>query len=105
LLHAPQANSIFARIPRSAIEPLQQWSFFWAWDDENDVVRWMTSFATTEEDVERFAEGLRATETQRVTTAERPNPHRADRPSGSKQSAPFRRTEQRARAGGVSLPL
>jgi threonine aldolase len=60
ILRDPQANSIFARIPHAAIEPLQQWSFFWVWSEENDVVRWMTSFATTEEDVARFAEGLRA---------------------------------------------
>jgi threonine aldolase len=60
LLRAPQANSIFARLPQPAIKPLQEWSFFWIWDDEHHVARWMTSFATTEEDVTRFAEGLRA---------------------------------------------
>jgi threonine aldolase len=66
LLHAPQANSIFARIPRAAIEPLQQWSFFWIWDETNDTVRWMTSYATTEEDVTRFADGLRAITSQHL---------------------------------------
>ena len=60
VLHAPQANSILARLPQAAIAPLQEWSFFWVWDDEHNLVRWMTSFATTEEDVSRFAEGLRA---------------------------------------------
>ena len=59
LLRVPQANSIFARLPHAAIEPLQEWSFFWVWDEEDGVVRWMTSFATTEEDVTRFADGLR----------------------------------------------
>ena len=59
VLRAPQANSILARLPAGAIEPLQEWSFFWVWDDERNVVRWMTSFATTEEDVARFAAGLR----------------------------------------------
>ena len=60
LLRVPQANSLFARLPRAAIAPLQEWSFFWVWDEERDIVRWMTSFATTEEDVARFAAGLRA---------------------------------------------
>ncbi len=59
VLHPPAANSILVRLPESAIEPLQEWSFFWVWDDERNVVRWMTSFATTEEDVARFAAGLR----------------------------------------------
>jgi threonine aldolase len=53
-----QANSVFARLPQSAIRPLQDWSFFWVWDEEA-VVRWMTSFATAEEDVTRFAHGVR----------------------------------------------
>ena len=59
LLRAPQANSLFARLPQAAIAPLQEWSFFWMWDDADNVVRWMTSFATTEDDVSRFVEGLR----------------------------------------------
>ena len=59
LLRPPQANSLFVRLPHDAIKPLQDWSFFWMWDEEHDVVRWMTSFETTEEDVARFGEGLR----------------------------------------------
>ena len=47
-LQAPQANSIFAHIPEHAIEPLQNWSFFWTWDAATNLVRWMTSFATTQ---------------------------------------------------------
>lgn len=59
LLHTPQANSVFARIPTMAVDPLQEWSFFWPWDNRNGTVRWMTSFDTTLEDVERFAAGVR----------------------------------------------
>lgn len=55
----PQVNSVFARVPAAAIAPLQEWSFFWDWDLTRSLVRWMTSFATTEEDVERFAAGVR----------------------------------------------
>jgi threonine aldolase len=39
---------------------LQEWSFFWEWDLEASLVRWMTSFTTTEEDLTRFAAGVRA---------------------------------------------
>ena len=58
ILRAPQANSIFAHLPEPAIEPLQNWSFFWTWDESKNLVRWMTSFATTETDVARFADGV-----------------------------------------------
>src|SRR5690606_21666253 len=50
----PAVNSVFATVPATAIEPLQAWSFFWEWDLTVDLVRWMTSFATTDEDIDRF---------------------------------------------------
>ena len=56
----PAVNSVFVQVPAAAIVPLQQWSFFWEWDLEISLVRWMTSFATTDEDLERFAAGVRA---------------------------------------------
>ena len=54
----PRCNSVFARVPAESIVPLQEWSFFWEWDLSVSLVRWMTSFATTEDDVERFAAGV-----------------------------------------------
>ena len=51
---------MFARVPLSSIEPLQAWSFVWEWDLTVPLVRWMTSFATTAEDVDRFTAGVRA---------------------------------------------
>ena len=56
----PAVNAVFAAVPASAIVPLQDWSFFWEWDLEASIVRWMTSFSTTEEDVDRFVAGVRA---------------------------------------------
>jgi threonine aldolase len=56
----PAVNSVFATVPASSIEPLQAWSFFWEWDLTVSLVRWMTSFATTDEDITRFAAGVRA---------------------------------------------
>jgi threonine aldolase len=60
LAHEPAANAEFVHLPREAITALQAWSFFWDWDHETDLVRWMTSFATTEDDVECFLAGVRA---------------------------------------------
>lgn len=57
---APAVNSVFATVPATAIEPLQRWSFFWEWDLTVSLVRWMTSFATTDEDIERFTAGVQA---------------------------------------------
>lgn len=59
VVRPPEVNAVFARVPAAAIRPLQEWSFFWEWDLEDSLVRWMTSFATTEEDISRFAAGLR----------------------------------------------
>ncbi|WP_426572646.1 threonine aldolase family protein [Aquihabitans sp. McL0605] len=57
---APAANAVFARIPWDRLADLQAWSFFWEWDPQEHLVRWMTSFTTTEDDVRTFAGGVRA---------------------------------------------
>jgi threonine aldolase len=56
----PAVNSLYPRLPRPAIEALQAWSPFYDWDEANHQVRWMTSWDTTSDDVERFAAGVRA---------------------------------------------
>jgi len=56
----PAVNAVFAALPASAIAPLQEWSFFWEWDLTVPLVRWMTSFTTTADDVARFTAGVRA---------------------------------------------
>ena len=60
LARRPEVNSVFATLPRPVIDRLQQWSFFWDWDVHIDEVRWMTSWATTDDDIETFAAGVRA---------------------------------------------
>jgi threonine aldolase len=54
----PQVNGLFPTLPVEVIAPLQEWSFFWDWDVANHQVRWMTSWDTTADDVERFAAGV-----------------------------------------------
>jgi threonine aldolase len=56
----PQVNGLFPSLPVDVIAPLQAWSFFWDWDVATHQVRWMTSWDTTAEDVDRFAAGVAA---------------------------------------------
>jgi threonine aldolase len=50
-----EANGVFAQIPQPAIEKIKQQYFFYPWIEEENIVRWMCSFDTTEEDVREFA--------------------------------------------------
>jgi threonine aldolase len=60
-LHQPvESNGVFAALDPALIEPLQrEWSFS-VWDARDHVVRWMTAFDTTEDDVDAFGAGIRA---------------------------------------------
>jgi threonine aldolase len=55
IVYKVEANGVFAQIPRAAIAKLQKRYFFYVWNEEESVVRWMCSFDTTEEDVTQFA--------------------------------------------------
>ncbi len=48
------SNGVFAIVPEKIIEPLQKEFFFYMWDESKCEVRWMTSFDTQEEDIEKF---------------------------------------------------
>jgi threonine aldolase len=55
IVYPVQANGVFAQIPRHAIAKIQKRYFFYIWNEEESVVRWMCSFDTTERDVKDFA--------------------------------------------------
>ena len=55
LVYPVEANGVFARIPHEAIAKIQKRYFFYVWNEEQSVVRWMCSFDTTKEDIEQFA--------------------------------------------------
>ena len=57
---APAVNSLFPILPADLIAPLQAWCFFWDWDVARHQVRWMTAWDTTDDDVQAFADGVRA---------------------------------------------
>jgi threonine aldolase len=44
-----EANGVFAQIPPHAIEKIKARYFFYPWIEEENIVRWMCSFDTTEE--------------------------------------------------------
>ena len=50
-----EANGVFAQIPRKSISKIQQRYFFYPWIEEENIVRWMCAFDTTEEDLTEFA--------------------------------------------------
>jgi len=68
VVYPVEANGVFARVPRSAIAKLQEQYFFYIWNEEESVVRWMCSFDTTEEDVANFAKFVAETLTQTPVT-------------------------------------
>jgi threonine aldolase len=55
-----QANAVFAILPADVTERLQKSFPFYVWDSKTGEVRWMCSFDTTPDDVDRFAAAIRA---------------------------------------------
>jgi threonine aldolase len=51
-----QTNAVFARVPLERIGAMQEHALFHVWDERVPIVRWMTSFDTTEDDVDTFAD-------------------------------------------------
>jgi threonine aldolase len=58
--HPVQSNAVFAALSQKRIKALQQEWTFYTWDEAESVVRWMTAFDTTEEDVDAFLASIRA---------------------------------------------
>ncbi len=58
LTQAVQANAVFAILPPSYISKLQNDFHFYVWNAEKNEVRLMTSFATTEREVNEFISQL-----------------------------------------------
>lgn len=54
-----EANAVFATLPRDRIAPLQERFFFYVWNEGRNEVRWMTSWDTTEAEVDAFVAAVR----------------------------------------------
>lgn len=59
VMYPVQVNSVFVQLRREVWTALQEDYFFYDWDIDADVVRWMCSFDTTEEDIRSFVAALR----------------------------------------------
>ena len=55
-----QSNAVFASLSPARIRALQREWTFYNWDESESAVRWMTSFDTTESDVDAFIAAIRA---------------------------------------------
>lgn len=69
IVYPVQVNSVFAELPRPVWTALQEECFFYDWSEcgtdaatgaPTDIVRWMCSFDTTEDDIHRFVGALKA---------------------------------------------
>lgn len=56
-----EANGVFALLPAKYVPLLQEEYFFYVWNEETSEVRFMTSFDTTEKDIEDFISLIRKT--------------------------------------------
>lgn len=59
VVYPVQANGVFVRLPREVWTRLQEKYFFYDWDEDDNVVRFMCSFDTTTEDIVSFADTLK----------------------------------------------
>ena len=58
ITQAVQANAVFAALPPAATARLQRDWHFYTWSEVTGEVRWMTSWDTSVDDVERFADDI-----------------------------------------------
>ena len=59
VVYPVQANSVFVQLPNKVWNALLDDYFFYLWDEATDVVRWMCSFDTTEEDIHNLVHALK----------------------------------------------
>jgi threonine aldolase len=59
IVHPVDANAVFAKVPKEMTEKLQEKFFFYVWDEQKSIVRWMTHWATERKDVMEFVEAVK----------------------------------------------
>jgi threonine aldolase len=63
---AVQSNAVFAELDPRYVEPLQREWGFYVWDEQANIVRLMTAFNTSGEDVDAFLASIHAVASSRV---------------------------------------
>lgn len=59
ILHPVQSNALFVELPPHVIKKLQERTFFWIWDQEKSIARFMTGWDTEASFIEKFTADLR----------------------------------------------
>jgi threonine aldolase len=59
VVYPVESNAVFVKLPKKHIAALQERSFFYMWNETEGIARWMTNFATTEEDIMEFVSGVK----------------------------------------------
>lgn len=59
VMYPVQVNSVFVQLSADVWHALQKEYFFYDWDEAANVVRWMCSFDTTEDDIHSFLSALK----------------------------------------------
>ncbi len=59
ILYPVEANALFVQLPPHALHKLQEKCFFWIWDAEQSIARWMTTWDTQPEFIEQFISELK----------------------------------------------
>ncbi|MDD4155253.1 MAG: low specificity L-threonine aldolase [Candidatus Cloacimonetes bacterium] len=54
IIFKPKANALFVKLNKDIIPKMQAERFFYTWDEDEGVVRFMTSFDMTKEDIDDF---------------------------------------------------
>lgn len=54
-----ESNQLFLTMPRAVIDRLLESYFFYFWNEEANEIRLVTSFDTTEQDIEAFVAALK----------------------------------------------
>lgn len=49
-----QSNAVFCEVPKTWIKDLKKEIFFYVWEEKRSIIRLMTSYDTSEEDIEAF---------------------------------------------------
>ncbi len=60
VMYPVTVNSVFVQLPGKVWRALQNDYFFYDWDEAENIVRWMCSFDTTEEDINVFVSALKS---------------------------------------------
>jgi len=64
VIQKTEANSVFAKIPREWNKALKQIAFYYVWEEDSNIVRWMFSFQHTRQDVDTFIKAIEELDAQ-----------------------------------------